>query len=76
MFASQKNTVMNKMYEMSQLILQRVSFDKTLFRKEFTKAMKWLKPKERALLYVWCLTQFGMYRDVIFEGFQQTVTKS
>ena len=68
---------MNKMYEMSQLILQRVSFDKTLFRKELLKAIKWLKPKERTLLYGWCLTQFGgMYRDVILEVFRHTVTKS
>lgn len=67
---------MNKMYEMSQLILQRVSFDKTLFRKELMKAMKWLKPKERTLLYVWCLANFGMYRDVVLEVFRQTVTKN
>lgn len=64
------------MYEMSQLILQRVSFDKALFRKELTKAIKWLKPKERTLLYAWCLTQFGMYRDVVLEVFRQTVTKN
>jgi hypothetical protein len=63
------------MYEMSQLILQRVSFDKKLFRKELTKAMKWLKPKERTLLYAWCITQFGMYKDEILEVFH-TVTKS
>jgi hypothetical protein len=67
---------MNKMYEMSQLILQRVSFDKTLFRKELMKAIKWLKPKERTLLYVWCLANFGMYRDVVLEVFRQTVTKN
>ncbi len=67
---------MNKMYEMSQLILQRVSFDKTLFRKELTKAIKWLKPKERTLLYVWCLANFGMYKDVVLEVFRQTVTKN
>lgn len=63
------------MFEMSKLILQRVSFDKTLFRKEFLKAMKWLKPKERTLLYAWCLANFGMYRDVILEVFH-TVTKN
>lgn len=67
---------MNKMYEMSQLILQRVSFDKTLFRKELMKAIKWLKPKERTLLYVWCLANFGMYRDVVLEVFKHTVSKN
>ena len=64
------------MFEMSKLILQRVSFDKTLFRKELLKALKWLKPKEKTLLYGYCLTQFGMYRDIILEVFRHTVTKS
>jgi hypothetical protein len=64
------------MFEMSKLILQRVSFDKTLFRKELVKAKKWLTPSERTLLYAWCLTQFGMYKDVVLEVFRHTVTKS
>ena len=63
------------MLEMSKLILQRVSFDPKLFKKELLKALKWLKPKERTMLYVWCLTQFGMYRDVILEVFRHAVTK-
>ncbi len=67
---------MNKMYEMSKQILQGVSFDKKLFRKELVKARKWLKPKERTLLYGWCLTQFGMYRDVILEVYRHTVSKN
>lgn len=64
------------MLEMSKTILQRVSFDRKLFRKELLKAIKWLKPGERTLLYAWCLAQFGMYRDVIMEVFRQTVAKS
>jgi hypothetical protein len=64
------------MLEMSKTILQRVSFDRKLFKKELLKAKKWLKPSERTLLYVWCLAQFGMYRDVIAEVFRQAVTKS
>ena len=64
------------MFEMSKMILQRVSFDKKLFKKELLKAVKWLKPSERTLLYAWCLTQFGMYKDVILEVFRHTVTKS
>ena len=64
------------MFEMSKMILQRVSFDKKLFKKELLKAVKWLKPSERTLLYAWCLTQFGMYKDVILEVFRHTVSKS
>ena len=63
------------MFEMSKLILQRVSFDMKLFRKELLKALKWLQPKERTLLYGWCLANFGMYRDIVIEVFH-TVTKS
>ena len=64
------------MFEMSKLILERVSFDKTLFRKELLKALKWLKPKEKTLLYVWCLANFSMYRDVVIEVCRRAVTKS
>jgi hypothetical protein len=63
------------MLEMSKTILQRVSFDKKLFKKELLKAIKWLKPTERALLYAWCLAQFGMYRDVVLEVFRHVVMK-
>lgn len=64
------------MFEMSKMILQRVSFDKKLFRKELMKALKWLQPKEKTLLYVWCLANVGVHKDVIMEVFRHTVTKS
>ncbi len=64
------------MFELSKKILQKVSFDKLLFRKELTKAMKWLAPSERTLLYAWCLSNFGHnYREIIVDVFK-TVTKS
>ena len=64
------------MYEMSKKILERVSFDKALFTKELMKALKWLKPDEKLLLKVWCLSTFGhMYKDAIVEAFR-TVTKT
>ena len=59
------------MYEMSKKILERVSFDRVLFRKELMKAIVWLKPDEKLLLQVWCLSTFGhMYKDVILEVFR------
>jgi hypothetical protein len=64
------------MYELSKNILEKVSFDKTLFRKELTKAVKWLKPDEKTLLKVWCLGTFGhQYKSEIMEVFKN-VTKS
>lgn len=62
------------MFELSKQILQKVSFDKLLFRKELIKAVKWLKPDERVLLYAWCLSTFGhMYKDVILDVYKSIV---
>jgi len=64
------------MFELSKNILEKVSFDKSLFRKELTKSVKWLAPNEKILLKVWCLTTFGnQYKDVIIEVYKN-VTKS
>ena len=64
------------MFELSKKILQAVSFDKTLFQKELTKAVKWCKPNEKLLLKVWCLSTFGaIYRDVVIDVYKN-VTKS
>ena len=64
------------MFELSKNILEKVSFDKTLFRKELVKAVKWLKPEEKSLLMIWCLATFGhRYRDIIMEVYQN-ITKS
>jgi len=58
------------MYELSKRILEKVSFDKTLFRKELIKAIKWVKPNEKTLLKVWCLATFGhQYQEEIMEVF-------
>ena len=64
------------MFELSKRILEKVSFDKTLFRKELVKAVKWLKPEEKTLLMMWCLATFGhRYRDVITEVYKN-ITKT
>lgn len=57
------------MYELTKHILEKVSFDKSLFRKELIKARKFLKKEELLLLRLWCLATFGhLYKDVIFEA--------
>jgi len=59
------------MYELSKRILEKVSFDKTLFRKELIKAINWVKPNEKTLLKVWCLATFGhQYQEEITEVFK------
>ena len=60
------------MLEYTKKILTKVSFDKTLFRKELLKAVRWLKKDELQLLKMWCITTFGSYyRDVIMDVFKK-----
>lgn len=60
------------MLEYSKKILTKVSFDKTLFRKELYKAVRWLKKDELRMLRIWCITTFGSYyRDVIVDVFKK-----
>jgi hypothetical protein len=62
------------MLEMSKKILMSVSFDKTLFRKELSKSIRWVKREERLLLKAWCIAMFGnQYSDVIQEVFTAVV---
>lgn len=58
------------MLELSKTVLERVSFDKQLFRKELEKTTKWLKKEELLLLKAWCITTFGaQYMEMITEVF-------
>lgn len=41
------------MYEYTQIVLEKVSFDATLFRKELQKAAKRLLPHELEELKIW-----------------------
>jgi len=61
-----------KMLELSQQVLQKVSFDPRLFRKELVKAARWVGDRDQILLKAWCLATFGhMYKDVIMEVFKR-----
>lgn len=65
------------MLELSKQILQKVSFDRKLFKKELMKSLRWIKPQERVQLKVWCMATFGaMYSDVIQESFEANFSAS
>jgi len=65
------------MLELSKKILEKVSFDKKLFRKELKKSLNWLKPNEQVLLKTWCLATFGAaYSELITEVFESTISAS
>jgi hypothetical protein len=63
-----------KMMEFSKQVLQKVSFDQRLFKKELIKARKWVGQGDQLVLKAWCLATFGhLYKDVIVEVFKSTM---
>ena len=58
------------MLELSKKVLEKVSFDRSLFQKELIKAVKWIQKEETSSLKVWCLASFAMYNDIIVEVFE------
>jgi hypothetical protein len=65
------------MLELSKQILQKVSFDRKLFKKELKKSLRWIKPQERIQLKIWCMSTFGaIYYDVITEVFESNLSAS
>lgn len=61
------------MLEMTKHILEKVSFDRDLFRKELVKAIQWLKKEEAGLLRTWALAKFAIYADVINVVFSRVI---
>lgn len=59
------------MLEFTKKILNNVSFDKMLFKKELKKSISWLNKKDIILLKIWSLTVFTQYKDTILEVFDQ-----
>ena len=59
------------MLEYSKTILQKVSFNRDLFKKELNKAIRFLKREEIVLLQIWCMVSFNdKYADIIREVFR------
>lgn len=55
-----------------KLILEKVSFDKSLFEKELKKGMSLLLPEEVKELKSWCYAQFGsIYQSVLNKIFKK-----
>ena len=59
------------MFEYTKQILTKVSFDRSLFQKELTKAMAALRKDERRLLKIWCIATFAAYSDIILQVFRK-----
>ena len=59
------------MLEFSKKVLNKVSFDKALFRKELQKSLRWLNKTEITHLKIWTLATFSQYKRIILEVFDQ-----
>lgn len=58
------------MLEYTKTILQKVSFNRELFKKELIKSVRWLHKEEIILLQIWCLATFNdTYSDILNEVF-------
>lgn len=58
------------MFEMYKYVLDKVSFDQFLFRKELEKAMTNIKPNEQLLFKKWCLNTFDQkHKEVLTDVF-------
>ena len=51
------------MLEYSKIILAKISFDKTLFRKEYRKAFRYLDRNDRSELRQWVRAEWSMLLD-------------
>jgi hypothetical protein len=62
------------MLEFCKKVLEKVSFDQKLFKKELRKAIKWVKTDELEVLRRWCLIKFGnLYRSLIEDSFKNAI---
>ncbi len=59
------------MLEFCKSVLQKVSFDHTLFQKELNKSIKWINQEDAENLRQWCLNTYGnKYADIINTAFE------
>ena len=52
------------MLEFSKKVLSKVSFDKSLFKKELQKSTRWMNKKDLIHLKIWALTTFAGYKEI------------
>lgn len=48
------------MFQLAKTVLQSISFDVDLFKKEYFKMIQWLPPAEVKQLTNWCIQNFDI----------------
>lgn len=61
------------MLDYVKLILQKVSFDETIFEKELKKALKIISEEDTYQFQSWCYDQFGEMHELILDEHFSTV---
>ena len=62
------------MLEHQKTVIDNVSADKSLFRKELIKSLKWLSPEEISELQIWVKNKYwNMHKEIITEIFTLAV---
>ena len=52
-------------------ILEKVSFDQVLFKKELVKSIQWINTTDAKSLREWCIEMYGnKYSDIIQQAFE------
>ena len=57
--------------EFYKTILEKVSFDQVLFKKELVKSIQWINTTDAKSLREWCIEMYGnKYSDIIQQAFE------
>ncbi len=60
------------MLRYTEIILEKVSFNRDIFKAELKKSLRWLKKEEVYILRAWCVIKFGKtHGDIIREVFSR-----
>jgi len=61
------------MLEFCKSVLQKVSFDHSLFQKELTKSIQWVNQTELENLRQWCMQTYGSQHGLIIQQAFETI---
>ena len=61
------------MLEFCKSVLQKVSFDHSLFQKELNKSIQWVNQTEVENLRQWCLETYGNQHGLIIQQAFETI---
>ena len=61
------------MLEFCKSVLQKVSFDHSLFQKELNKSIQWVSQAEVENLRLWCIEPYGSKHGIIIQQAFDTI---